>query len=269
MGRSWEDRYNSFRTAAAFHAIRLYPATSSNPQRVDEWTFFGRTGQGVTVLVDTGSGSQLEPLQPPLDYAEVRLYDAEDNLVASGSNSVAGEVASLLGVQLSTDGTYRVEVSAPTAQPGSTGNYLLSVWDATVDVAPTSFGEQYFGQIETACSVDRWTFSAQENQQIQLDLANASNPDIRFKLSGPEGWAGFDGLAEDSPLITLPYSGSYVLEAYSIGSLGGSYAFSLNETSLTELTLGLDARGNIRRERSGAVIPCDGARARQFDRISG
>ena len=199
----------------------------------------------MTIFVDTGSGSQIEPLPPRLDYAEVRLYDAEDNLVATGSNSAAGEAAALLAVQLPTDGTYRLEVSAPTTQPGSTGNYLLSVWDATVDVAPTSFGEHYFGQIETAYSVDLWTFSAQENQQVQFDLINASNPYIKFTLSGPEGWVGFDSLGEDSSLITLPHSGGYVLEAYSIGNLGGSYAFSVEETSLTELTLGTSHLGTF------------------------
>ncbi len=203
----------------------------------DEWTFFARAGQGVTIFVDTGIGSQPEPLQPRLGYAEVRLFDADDHLLATGSNSIAGEAASLLGVELPADGTYRLEVSAPTTQPGSTGNYLLSVWDATMDVGPMSFGERYFGQIETAYSVDRWTFSAQENQQVQFDLINASNPYIRFQLSGPDGWMGFDGLGEDSSLITLPHSGSYVLEAYSTGNLGGSYAFCLEETSLTELTL--------------------------------
>ncbi|MCP4853392.1 MAG: RHS repeat protein [Fuerstiella sp.] len=214
---------------------RIMSGNIETTAQTDEWTFLARAGQSVTVLVDTGIGSQPQPLQPNLNYAEVRLFDAENSLVATGSNAAKGDAASLLGIQLPTAGTHRLEVSS---QPGSTGNYSLSVWDATVDDHPMVFGDRNIGQIETAYSVDLWTFSALENQQIQFDWINTSNPEIRFGLTGPNGWIGFDGLGADSSLVTLPYSGTYVLEAYSTGFRGGSYAFSIEETSLTELTLG-------------------------------
>jgi len=222
---------------------RSVPGRISVVDEVDEWTFFGRAGRAVSLFLHTGGDSPQAPLEPALENGEVQILDSADNVLGSASNVTSGEIAQLRGVELPADGTYRIRVSAPAAQSNSRGYYVLSASSATVDEAPISLNERYLGQIETATSVDRWTFSALTNQQIQFDLLGTSNSLISFRLSGPNGWIGFEDLAGDSGLITLPESGQHVLEAYTTGTHGGSYAFRIQETVSTDLTLGTTYEG--------------------------
>src|SRR5207244_1524910 len=99
---------------------------------------------------------------------------------------------------LPVDGTYHVLVRAPDAQASQTGHYVLAVWNAQVQVAPLVLNQQVTGVIPTAYRVDRWTFSAPANTQVQFRLVNASSPAIKFTLNGPGGWTGFSGLAGSS-----------------------------------------------------------------------
>src|SRR5207249_1922116 len=66
-----------------------------------------------------------------------------------------------------------------------------------------------------------------------------------FKLSGPNGWVGFNNLTGDSDLINLPANGSYLLEVESVGPGSGSYAFRLEELTQTQLTLGVPLQGSL------------------------
>ncbi|MBN2473846.1 MAG: RHS repeat protein [Pirellulales bacterium] len=212
---------------------------------VDEWTFFGYAGRGITVIANPGTGGDFPPSEPTLDYAQVRVFAPSGSLLAAGTGSSEGEVVRLVGIELTERGEYRIEVSATAGQPSSRGNYNLSIWNATFDVAPLIFGQPTTGTVDTAYSADRWTFSALANQQVQFDLIASSSSSVQFKLSGPNGWTGFSDLAQDSGLITLPEPGSYALEAYAVGGDGGSYSFQLLETLQTGLTLGAPYAGTI------------------------
>jgi len=108
--------------------------------RVGEWTFFERAGQSITVVVDTGS-SKVPP--PQLTYADVRLYDASNNLLARGNNAVAQQAVLLSGLTIATDGDYRVEIRAPANQPSSSGNYQVTVWEITPHVAPLVLNQTF------------------------------------------------------------------------------------------------------------------------------
>src|SRR5205823_2662787 len=99
----------------------------------DEWTFFARAGQAVTVQANPGTNTEPAPLAPTLDFAQVRLVDPNGNVLATAASSSAGQVASVLAVTLPVDGTYRVQVSAAADHISNHGNYELSVWNATVD----------------------------------------------------------------------------------------------------------------------------------------
>jgi RHS repeat-associated protein len=213
------------------------------PGELDEWTFFGRAGQNVTIAVDTGSGAVLTP---KLDYAEVRLLDPSANLVVRGSNNVARQTVVLADVPLMADGTYRIQVRAPANQPASTGNYLVSIWEVTPDVTPLVLNQTFNGRIETPYSVDRWTFSAAASQQVRFDFINASVPGVAFDLRGPNDWIGFSNLVDDSGLVNLPESGGYTLTARGTGGAYDiAYAFKLLETTQTELPLGMDFAGQF------------------------
>jgi hypothetical protein len=215
------------------------PGSISVPGELDEWTFFGRAGRSVTVVVNPGSGGSPAPLAPYLGYAQVQLLDAADNVMATSAGSSNGEIVSLSGVALPADGTYRVQIRASEDHSANTGNYLVTLWDVTADVNPLVLNQQRTGSIETPYSVDRWTFSAVAGQQVQFDLVNMSGTGIVFDLTGPGGWTGFSDIAGDSDLITLPALGNYALTAHGTGGqYGGTYAFSLKETAVADLNLG-------------------------------
>jgi hypothetical protein len=125
------------------------PASGSiaTASQVDDWTFFGRAGQAVTVSVSTGSSSSPVPPQPGLNFAQVALLDPSGNVVATTSNMQSGANATLGGIGLAVDGTYHIRVQAPAAHAGSTGFYLLSLQDATGHQAPLNFNETVTKQV--------------------------------------------------------------------------------------------------------------------------
>ncbi|HXG10971.1 MAG TPA: PPC domain-containing protein [Gemmataceae bacterium] len=219
------------------------PGAITVADEVDEWTFFGRPGRAVIVVVNPGRGASPAPLAPTLNFADVRLLNPSGVVIASGVSASSGQVVSLIDVQLPADGTYRIQVRA--APGGDCGNYMLTAWNATVDTFPLLLNEPTTGVLESPFNVDRWTFSALANQQVMFDWINAQPASISFKLTGPGGFTGFSGLTGDSGLVTLPANGTYTLEASVTGLQGGSYAFRLVETRQTDLTLGVAHTGTL------------------------
>ena len=94
------------------------PGSISTPGQLDEWTFYGMAGHCITAFVDTGVNSPTPPLSPCLDYARVRLLDANNDVLATANNGNYGYVVTLTDVALPADGTYRIEVDAPSG-PGT------------------------------------------------------------------------------------------------------------------------------------------------------
>src|SRR5437773_1272065 len=210
---------------------------------LDEWTFFGRAGQSVTVVVDPGSSSVLAP---SVGYVEVRVLSTNGTALATNSNTSAGQTVVLSDVGLPADGTYRVQVRAAVGHTGNTGNYLITIWEVTADVASLLLSQQVLGRIETPYSVDRWTFFGVAAQQVRFDLVNVSRPGAVFTLTGPNGWIGLSNLTADSDLINLPGSGSYILTVKGNGlQYDITYAFRLIETVQTELDLGTNFIGQL------------------------
>ena len=211
-------------------------ATITSTEPTDDWTFFGRANQTVTVAVHTGSQSSFpKPLSPELNFAQVQILDANGNVLAAASNIQSGTDATLLGVPLPADGTYHLHVQAAALESNSSGNYSIALWDATVRSNALNLNQTVNGRLYTGYEVDNWTFSAQANQQVQFDLLNSSNPAVEFDLTGPGGFRAFTNATASSGLIDLPTSGDYALTVHSINGQTGSYAFDLNLTSQTDL----------------------------------
>ncbi len=205
----------------------------------DDWTFFGRAGQLVTIIANTGSGSNSAvPLPPTLNYAQVTLLNPSGGVVASTSNTTSGANATLTGIALSVDGTYQVQVAAPTAQSSSTGNYDLTVWDATPQLAALNLGQTATGAIADPYQTNGWTFTGTAGQVVQFNLISSSNPAITYDLTGPNGYTAFANATASSAPITLPAAGTYVLTAHSAPPQTGAYAFQLVNDTITNLTLG-------------------------------
>ncbi|HEY6563633.1 MAG TPA: PPC domain-containing protein, partial [Pirellulaceae bacterium] len=75
---------------------------------------------------------------------------------------------------------------------------------------------------------------------------NSATHAAKFTLRGPNSYVGFSDLTADSSLVTLPSSGDYRIEVRSAnGSSTGAYAFQVNETSQTLLSLGTSHLGSI------------------------
>ena len=208
----------------------------------DEWSFFGWAGHAVTVQVNPGTGG---PFTPYLGYAEVRLVNASNQVLAVAQNTTSGALVTLTDISLPADGTYRVQVRAASGHATTTGNYAVTLWDVTPDIVPLNLNQQVTGNIEGPFSVDRWTFTALADQQVRLDVINTSTTGVVFSLVGPTGNLLFDGLPGDSPLVTLPTSGSYMLIAHGTGGQTGTYTFRLQETTVVDLPLGATYSGTL------------------------
>jgi YD repeat-containing protein len=214
------------------------PGDISTPGELDEWTFFGRGGRTMSILVNPGSSGSPAPLSPQLQWANVQLLDANNNVLASSANTSAGGIVSLSNVILPADGTYKIHVTAASSHTSATGNYLVSAWDVTPNVRTLNLGQQSVGSITAPFTLDQWNFSASAGQQIQFHRVGSSSPSVAFKLTGPGNYVAFQDITGDSPLINLPSSGNYALNVYGLNGTTGSYSFVVNQTSVTALPPG-------------------------------
>jgi RHS repeat-associated protein len=104
--------------------------------------------------------------------------------------------------------------------------------------------QQSVGYLQTPSN--RWTFTGSAGQQVRLRAHNATAPGVAYTLTGPSGWVGFSYVSADSDLVSLPFSGTYNLGVVSLNSqAGGSYAFTLEETVQTSLTIGSTYTGSL------------------------
>ena len=220
-------------------------ATLGQPGELDEWSFFGRAGEVVTIVVNPGNSATLPVPSPTLDYAGVQVLDSSGNVLASSSNTNQGAPVTLENLTLPTDGTYQILVRAAVNFLGSTGNYGVSVWDAPSRTSPVLLDQTTYGHLETPYTTESWTFSVTAETQIRFHLINEATNGIQFALTGPAGFTGFSGLTTDSDLLTLPVSGIYTLVATSSGTGWGAYAFSIQQTSLTDLTANTSYSGSL------------------------
>ncbi|HKM52007.1 MAG TPA: hypothetical protein VJY33_01285, partial [Isosphaeraceae bacterium] len=221
------------------------PGTISVAGEQDEWTFFGRGGKQVTVWVNPSGDGSPAPVSPQLQWANVQLLDASNHVLASASDASEGGIVTLSNVVLPADGTYTIQINAPAEYPDSTGNYLVAAWDVTSNVRSLNLDQTSVGTITTPNGLDQWNFSASAGQQVQFHLLNTSDSGLAFTLTGPNGYAAFTDLSDDSPLITLPSSGRYTLAAHGLNGAMGSYAFVLEQTTRTDLVLGVTYSGTL------------------------
>jgi YD repeat-containing protein len=224
------------------------PGSISSVGEVDDWTFFARSGQAITVNVNPGSGGTFPAaVGPYLDYADLRLLDSSGKILISDVGSTPGQLVQLSGVIIPADGTYHVQLRAASAQSSSTGTYTVAVWDASVSTTPLPLNQPVSGQVTSPFNINRWTFAASAGQTLNF-LITAADPGIAFDLTGPGGWTGFTGVSSTSDIrfVVLPADGTYTVSAYSTnGVSGGAYSFALRQTTQGNLTLGMQFIGSL------------------------
>jgi len=221
------------------------PGRVTTPGQLDEWTFYGRGGGAVYVVLDPGSGRAGGPITPVLASARVQLLDAAGRILATATTGFGGQILTLNNVRLPADGVYRLRVQAAPAQAGATGNYVLTAWDLTPDTRPLTVNQRATGTLATPFSSTRWTFAAAANTQVRFDLLGASAVGLSFALTGPNGFVGFTGLTGDSGLVTLAAAGTYTLTVTGTGGAIGNYTFQVVQTTLTPLALGSTYAGTF------------------------
>lgn len=210
------------------------PGAISVGGELDEWVFFGRGGRSMTIAVETGGSGVLTPT---LGFAEVTLKNAQGVVVGSAVGTVQNLAVAVGNVLLPADGNYTVTVKAPAAQSARTGNYRVTAWDVTPEQVPLVINQTSSGRVEAAYSADAWTFTATAGQQLKFDLLNATAAGgVVFTLRGPTDWVGFNQIAGDSELVTLPADGLYTLTAVGTGGANDlAYSFRMVETQQTPL----------------------------------
>jgi RHS repeat-associated protein len=218
----------------------LAPGNISVVGEQDNWTYFARTGQALSIILNPISG-----ISPALGCGQVQIVGPDNNVIGAAAAVANGQSVQLLGFTFPSDGSYTIRVQACPSDPSAVGNYLLSAHEATPNTRPLVLNQQVTGVLESRFSTDRWTFSAAANQQVQFRLLAAASPAIRFQLTGPNGFVGFTDLSTNSGLVNLPTTGEYVLQASgNVTGLGG-YTMRLDATSQTALTLGTIYNGSL------------------------
>ena len=224
---------------------------------VDGWTFFGRAGTPRLVTVDPGSETFLGPLDPTLDHARVELLGPGGTVIASGESPSGGGAVVLDLAGLPANGVYTVRVGTASSHPGGTGRYVLTVREPVVRTRSLEPSRRLTGEVVDRFSRDRWTFTGAAGSVVRFDLLGADSPDLRFRLTGPGGYVGFDDAVGDSGTLTLPADGGYALEAYSGGLDGGAYAFRLDRFDFVPLAVGGTHNGTLGGTGGGQLFRID------------
>jgi len=209
------------------------------PGEMDEWTFYGRGGETVAVVANTGPDGAFAPTAPQLGYAEILLVEINGQVLASATSSGSNQVVTITNATLSADGSYRVRIHAPGNHSAAVGHYTVVVWDVITHQFPAVLNQQQAGTLPTPFSEDCWSFAASSNQVIQLVPLGSPWGIVKYDLFGPNGWVGFTNINYPSGPITLPESGVYTLMAYGQG--GGStvqYTFRIDAVATASLAPG-------------------------------
>jgi YD repeat-containing protein len=221
------------------------PGKLSVAGELDNWTFFGRGGDSLTIAVDPGSGVAGGPISPQLQWAQVQLLDPSNNVLATASSTTAGAILTLNNVLIATDGTYTIAVKAASSHASSTGNYVVAAYDVTPNIQTLNVNQTVTGTLATPYSTDQWTFSAAANTQVQLNLLATSATGLNFSLIGPNGFSGFTKITGSSTVLNLPNSGTYTLTAQGTGGAVGTFTFDVAETTPTALPLATPYSGTF------------------------
>ncbi len=236
----------------------------SAPGELDNWSFFARAGDSVSVVVDPGSGTPGGPISPALDWAHVTLENTNVGLSTEVSSTVKDGVLTVPGVIIPADGTYHIKINAPADHTSSTGNYIVTAWDARPSTYSLDLNTTVTGTLVNPFSTDEWTFSASAGTQVKFDLLAASATGLNFSLVGPGNVPVFTNLTDSSSLETLPSAGTYSLTAQGTGGADGQLRLQDGPDRRHTAYARNSLPGSARWERAGPAIPGDGGNFRSL-----
>lgn len=201
----------------------------------DRWPFQGEAGDSVTIEMNgvTLSDSVLE------------LLEAGGDLLAGDDDSGPSLDAMIAGLVLPRSGPYTIVARG---HGGETGTYKLALYLTERGEVDGNGGSLTFGEtVEDRIAIqsgDYWTFQAEVDDAVTIEMTGISLDDAYLELIGPDG----DQLAYDDDggpdldaLISgfiLPDTGEYTIIARGYGEGTGTYTLSLSLG-----TVGIESEG--------------------------
>src|SRR5262249_44452576 len=91
---------------------------------------------------------------------------------------------------------------------------------------------------------DNWTFAVAAGEQVRFFILASGSGDIRFDLTGPNGFTAFSGSSTSSSQINLPSDGTYTVTASTVRT-PGAYAFRLQQSTVTPLAYNTPYHGDL------------------------
>src|SRR5206468_3148220 len=140
------------------------------------------------------TGTAPAPIAPNLNLAGIQLIGPDHAVVASGNSASFGEAVSLPNITLPTDGIYSIKVGDAAGRTSDTGNYVVAVWDVSLQTQQLLVGQDTNGAINTPFDIQNWTFSALAGEQVRLHINNQTSTGLLYTLTGPNGFAGFTNI---------------------------------------------------------------------------
>ena len=125
----------------------------------------------------------------------VSLINSDGIVQATATNASggSGSTVTLSDFTFPADGTYTIQVEAPSSQSASTGFYEIAIYDETPHVTPLVLGQSQSGTLGGPFGIDEWSFSGSANQVVD-STRSIAQPGIVFSLTGPGGYVAFSNL---------------------------------------------------------------------------
>jgi hypothetical protein len=202
--------------------------TISDQDYEDRWTFEGRAGEEISLILEATSGSVLDPYLQILDSGGAELASNDDSGYSPNSR--------IEGFVLPADGTYTVVATRyGTVQGVSSGGYGLLLVQGLPEPPPPdgelSYGDTVEGEINDQNYQDRWVFQGAFGDLVTIRMERVDGElDSFLILLGPDNTevaydddSGGDLNARIRGFM-LPSSGSYTIVASRLGERSGTGA---------------------------------------------
>jgi hypothetical protein len=201
----------------------------------DRWPFVGEAGDSIAIEM---SGISLSD-------SILELLDADDQPLTGDDDSGPSLDAAIAGFVLPRSGAYTIVVRG---YRGETGSYRLALYlaergDVDGDEGSLTFGETVEDRI-TIQTGDRWTFQAEAESAVTIEMTGITLDDAYLELISPDGEQltyDDDGGPDQDSLISgffLPDTGEYTIIARGYGEGTGTYTLSLSMG-----TMGIESEG--------------------------
>lgn len=214
----------------------------------DRYVFEAFVGQEVTISMDAGNGSTLDP--------QLFLFDANDEPIADNDDTAGSRNAEII-FSPTTSGLFIIEATRFRQNVGTTsGGYILTLTIVDTDTDPNdplssdppftvsfteiSFGETVTGSLTSGESFQYYVIGAEQGDFTSLELTTANNLEASIRLlTRIDNNLSVVSRAVSQNIIfaTIPQTGWYLIEVQRISGVGN---FVLTPTLVSDTLLSED-----------------------------